>query len=129
MKKSTKTIVAVVTVAIAVLGLLALAGVFMNRANKISYSEFFEKAGIVTDVNGNKSFNDEQKDQLEIVSIRSESFTIKGYDKNGRLKYVANIDRNVNVQPELNILIGNGVVIECADPNAGSFWSMKESCR
>lgn len=123
MKKSTKTIVAVVTVAIAVLGLLALAGVFMNRANKISYSEFFEKAGIVTDVNGNKSFNDEQKDQLEIVSIRSESFTIKGYDKNGRLKYVANIDRNVDVQPELNILIGNGVVIECADPNAGSFWS------
>lgn len=123
MKKSTKTIVAVVTVAIAVLGLLALAGVFMNRANKISYSEFFEKAGIVTDVNGNKSFNDEQKDQLEIVSIRSESFTIKGYDKNGRLKYVANIDRNVNVQPELNILNGNGVVIECADPNAGSFWS------
>ena len=44
MKKSTKTIVAVVTVAIAVLGLLALAGVFMNRANTLTTTEFFAKA-------------------------------------------------------------------------------------
>ena len=77
MKKSTKTIVAVVTVAIAVLGLLALAGVFMNRANTLTTTEFFAKAGIVYEDNDIK-FDTANKDNLEIKTVRFETYALKG---------------------------------------------------
>ena len=72
MKKSTKTIVAVVTVAIAVLGLLALAGVFMNRATEVKTTEFFTKAGIVYE-DGEAKFDVANKDNVEIKIVRFET--------------------------------------------------------
>lgn len=122
MKKSTKTIVAVVTVAIAVLGLLALAGVFMNRANTLTTTEFFAKAGIVYEDNDIK-FDTANKDNLEIKTVRFETYALKGYDKNGRLKYKASLFPADAFMREVDVLKINGVTIDCADPNAGSFWS------
>ena len=49
MKKSTKTIIIVAVVLIAVIGVLSLAGVLTNSARKKTTSEFFGYAGITVE--------------------------------------------------------------------------------
>ena len=124
MKKSTKTIIIVAVILIAVIGVLALAGVLTNSARKKSTSEFFGKAGIVvsTDASGDVKYSfDESK--CEFDSILIDTYTIKGL-KNGKVLYTTYRDiYAATTENELNLLKAHGIAYDCADPNAGSFWS------
>ena len=122
MKKSTKTIIAIITAAIVAIGLLALAGVLMNRAEELTTTEFFEKAGIVYE-DGSIKFDTANKDNLDIQKVEFNTYSLKGYDGKGRLRFKASLFPTDAFMDEVGVLKVNGVIIDCADPNAGSFWS------
>ena len=124
MKKSTKTIIIVAVVLIVVIGALALAGVLTNSARKKSTYDFFKEAGITVtaDSDGSAvySFN---KDNCKFDSILIDTYTIKGL-KDGKVVYTTYRDiYAATTENELNLLKANGIAYDCADPNAGSFWS------
>ena len=124
MKKSTKTIIVIATILVAVIGILALAGALTGSARKKSTQDFFEKAGIVytkdADDNVKYTFN---ASKCEFDSILIDTYTIKGI-KDGRVKYTTYRDiYAATTENEINVLKANGVAFDCADPNAGSFWS------
>ena len=95
-----------------------------SGGKEVSTSEFFEKAGIVYDADGGVTFN-ENKKQIDKVVINV--YTMKGYDRleNGNYSaiYSANLYPSTIFEEELAILKQNGVVLDTADPNAGSFFS------
>ena len=124
MKKSTKTIIVIATILVAVIGILALAGALTGSARKKSTQDFFEKAGIVytkdADDNVKYTFN---ASKCEFDSILIDTYTIKGI-KDGKVKYTTYRDiYAATTENEINVLKANGVAFDCADPNAGSFWS------
>ena len=124
MKKSTKTIIIVAVVLIVVIGALALAGVLTNSARKKSTYDFFKEAGITVtaDSDGNAvySFN---KDNCKFDSILIDTYTIKGL-KDGKVVYTTYRDiYAATTEKEIALLKANGIAYDCADPNAGSFWS------
>ena len=124
MKKSTKTIIIVAVVLIVVIGALALAGVLTNSARKKSTYDFFKEAGITVtaDSDGNAvySFN---KDNCKFDSILIDTYTIKGL-KDGKVVYTTYRDiYAATTEKEIALLKANGIAYNCADPNAGSFWS------
>ncbi len=124
MKKSTKTIIIVAGVLIVVIGALALAGVLTNSARKKSTYDFFKEAGITVtaDSDGNAvySFN---KDNCKFDSILIDTYTIKGL-KDGKVVYTTYRDiYAATTEKEIALLKANGIAYDCADPNAGSFWS------
>lgn len=124
MKKSTKTIIIVAVVLIVVIGALALAGVLTNSARKKSTYDFFKEAGITVtaDSDGNAvySFN---KNDCKFDSILIDTYTIKGL-KDGKVVYTTYRDiYAATTEKEIALLKANGIAYDCADPNAGSFWS------
>lgn len=124
MKKSTKTIIIVAVVLIAVIGVLSLAGVLTNSARKKSTYDFFKEAGITVtaDSDGNAvySFN---KNDCKFDSILIDTYTIKGL-KDGKVLYTTYRDiYAATTENELNLLKAHGIAYDCADPNSGSFWS------
>ena len=134
MKKSTKTIVVVSVIVVAVIGILLLAGRMVSSAEKKDTTEFFRLAGIEY-----KTEEGESEPKIVFVkktSTSSESYidkividtyTLKGYTKlsNGKYvqKYVAYLYPSSTFQAEIEVLKVNGVVFDCEDPNSGSFFS------
>ncbi|MBR2385073.1 MAG: ATP-dependent zinc metalloprotease FtsH, partial [Clostridia bacterium] len=97
---------------------------------KLETSKFFEKAGITYTEDGEVSYN--RTDKTEIVKVTIDVYTLKGYkvEKNkitGEDKYVqvyqAYLYPSSLYEEELNLLKKNGLRLDCADPNAGSFFS------
>lgn len=124
MKKSTKTIIIVAVVLIAVIGVLSLAGVLTNSARKKTTSEFFGYAGITVEESASGEvvykFN---KDNCKFDSILIDTYTIKGL-KDGKVLYTTYRDiYAATTENELNLLKAHGIAYDCADPNSGSFWS------
>ena len=124
MKKSTKTIIIVAVVLIAVRGVLSLAGVLTNSARKKTTSEFFGYAGITVEESASGEvvykFN---KDNCKFDSILIDTYTIKGL-KDGKVLYTTYRDiYAATTENELNLLKAHGIAYDCADPNSGSFWS------
>ena len=124
MKKSTKTIIIVAVILIAVIGALALAGVLTNSARKKTTYDFFKEAGItVTADSDGKAVYSFNKDNCKFDSILIDTYTIKGL-KDGKVVYTTYRDiYAATTENELNLLKANGIAYDCADPNAGSFWS------
>ena len=124
MKKSTKTIIIVAVILIAVIGVLALAGVLTNSARKKTTSEFFKYAGVTVEesAGGDIVYRfDESKCQFDSILI--DTYTIKGL-KGGRVLYTTYRDiYAATTENELNLLKAHGIAYDCADPNSGSFWS------
>lgn len=124
MKKSTRTIIIVAIALISVIGILALAGALTSSARKLSTQDFFEKAGVQYTYNSadgsvRYSFTDTQA----FDSILIDTYTIKGL-KNGKI--VNTTYRDIfaaTTEKEIEILKAHGIAYDCADPNAGSFWS------
>lgn len=124
MKKSTKTIIIVAVVLIVVIGALALAGVLTNSARKKTTSEFFGYAGITVEESaGGEVVYKFNKDNCKFDSILIDTYTIKGL-KDGKVLYTTYRDiYAATTENELNLLKAHGIAYDCADPNAGSFWS------
>lgn len=124
MKKSTKTIIIVAVVLIVVIGALALAGVLTNSARKKTTSEFFGYAGITVEesASGEIVYKFEERN-CKFDSILIDTYTIKGL-KDGKVLYTTYRDiYAATTENELNLLKAHGIAYDCADPNAGSFWS------
>ena len=124
MKKSTKTIIIVAVVLIVVIGALALAGVLTNSARKKTTSEFFGYAGITVEESaGGEVVYKFNKDNCKFDSILIDTYTIKGL-KDGKVVYTTYRDiYAATTEKEIALLKANGIAYDCADPNAGSFWS------
>ena len=124
MKKSTKTIIIVAVVLIAVIGVLSLAGVLTNSARKKTTSEFFGYAGITVEESaGGEVVYKFNKDNCKFDSILIDTYTIKGL-KDGKVLYTTYRDiYAATTENELNLLKAHGIAYDCADPNSGSFWS------
>ncbi len=121
MKKSTKTIIIAVVAIVAILGILAFAGMLTNSSKKLDTTTFFEKAGIVYSGSEDKLGYDASKNELDGIIV--DTYTLKGV-KNNRVIYTAYRDVfGQTFNEEIDVLKRNKVVINCADPNAGSFWS------
>ena len=124
MKKSSKTTF-IIILAIAVL--LAVTLILLSSANgskEKSTTEFFELAGIVYDSEGGVSFD---KSKQEIDKILINVYTMKGYEStvNGTFRaiYSANLYPSTLFEEEFALLKENGIILDCSDPNAGSFFS------
>lgn len=124
MKKSTKTIIIVAIVLIAVIGVLSLAGVLTNSARKKTTSEFFGYAGITVEESaGGEVVYKFNKDNCKFDSILIDTYTIKGL-KDGKVLYTTYRDiYAATTEKEIALLKANGIAYDCADPNSGSFWS------
>ena len=124
MQKSTKTIIIVAVVLIAVIGVLSLAGVLTNSARKKTTSEFFGYAGITVEESaGGEVVYKFNKDNCKFDSILIDTYTIKGL-KDGKVLYTTYRDiYAATTENELNLLKAHGIAYDCADPNSGSFWS------
>ena len=124
MKKSTKTIIIVAVVLIAVIGVLSLAGVLTNSARKKTTSEFFGYAGITVEESaGGEVVYKFNKDNCKFDSILIDTYTIKGL-KDGKVLYTTYRDiYAATTEKEIALLKANGIAYDCADPNSGSFWS------
>ena len=130
MKKSSKTAIIVIVLIAVTLGLLALGGLFTNRVASVDTSKFFELAGIeykdATAEDGSETktivYN---ADKAVIKKIVVNVYNLTGYNatNNGKAVYSASLYPQTIFTEEFEILKKNGVVIDCADPNAGSFWS------
>ena len=134
MKKSTKTIVVIAVILVAVIGVLVLAGRLISSSEKKETTEFFRLAGIeykleegetepkITFVKKTSTSSEYYIDKIVI-----DTYTLKGYTKlsNGKyaLKYTANLFPTNAFQNEIEVLKLNGVVFDCEDPNSGSFFS------
>ncbi len=124
MKKSSKTTFIIIMVLAVLTAVVLILLSSTSGGKEVSTSEFFEKAGIVYDADGGVTFN-ENKKQIDKVVINV--YTMKGYDRleNGNYSaiYSANLYPSTIFEEELAILKQNGVVLDTADPNAGSFFS------
>ena len=131
MNKTAKTVISVIIAIAALFGVLALAGVFTGSSTDVATSEFFKKIGVeyvdVT-VDGNTekkvAYNAETGKKYR-VSVNVYNLTAYEVLDNGKYKkaYTANLYPTAIFQEELEVLKKNGVVIDCSDPNEGSFLS------
>ena len=130
MKKSSKSTIIVTLVVVALLAFLFIMLSSNFTITKLETSKFFEKAGITYTEDGEVSYN--RTDKTEIVKVTIDVYTLKGYkvEKNkitGEDKYVqvyqAYLYPSSLYEEELNLLKKNGLRLDCADPNAGSFFS------
>lgn len=134
MKKSAKTAVIVIAIIAAVLGLLAIGGLFSSRVESLSTTDFFKKAGIeyrdaagsapsgdyVTDGDKIIVFN---KENAKIAKIKVNVYSVTGYDEKGNAIATTSLYPQTFFSSEIELLKKNGLVIDCVDPNQGSFWS------
>ena len=134
MRKSSKAtiIITLIVVALAAFVLLLLS---QGNSKTVSTTEFFKLAGIeyktVTDTSEGASGETEtvinyKATAAKIDYIVIDVYTLRGYKKeaNGNvLKYESNLYPSAIFEKEFEILKGAGVVLECSDPNAGSFFS------
>ncbi len=137
MKKTTKTIIAIVAVC-----LLAFLGYSLLRSalfgyTKVSTSEFFELCGITTKID--ETSGDSGKIQYVVdktktanvdkitIDIYSLKADLKGRvttsDKGVTTRIACNFTRENMDWELLSVLAANGVQIDNTDPNAGSGWS------
>ena len=131
MNKTAKTVISVILAIAALFGVLALAGVFTGSSTDVATSEFFKKIGVeyvdVT-VDGNTekkvAYNAETGKKYR-VSVNVYNLTAYEVLDSGKYKkaYTANLYPTAIFQEELEVLKKNGVVIDCSDPNEGSFLS------
>lgn len=137
MKKSARTAIVVIVIIAVTFGLLALGGLFTRRTENVSTTKFFELAGIeyktadgetITDgsvVKGNQKIIVYNPQKATIKKIVVNVYNLTGYDatQNGKAVYETSLYPQTFFTEEIELLKKNGVVIDCADPNAGSFWS------
>ena len=137
MKKSARTAIVVIVIIAVTFGLLALGGLFTRRTENVSTTKFFELAGIeyktadgetITDgsvVKGDQKIIVYNPQKATIKKIVVNVYNLTGYDatQNGKAVYETSLYPQTFFTEEIELLKKNGVVIDCADPNAGSFWS------
>ena len=137
MKKSARTAIIVIVIIAVTFGLLALGGLFTRRTESVSTTKFFELAGIEYKTADGETITDGSivKDDQKIIVYNPQKATIKkivvnvynltGYDasQNGKAVYDTSLYPQTFFTEEIELLKKNGVVIDCEDPNAGSFWS------
>ena len=137
MKKSARTAIVVIVIIAVTFGLLALGGLFTRRTENVSTTKFFELAGIeyktadgetITDgsvVKGDQKIIVYNPQKATIKKIVVNVYNLTGYDatQNGKAVYETSLYPQTIFTEEIELLKKNGVVIDCADPNAGSFWS------
>ncbi len=137
MKKSSKTAIIVIIAIAAIFGILAVAGTFSDSVYEYETSEFFKEAGIVYVDSGDASPDGQiSKDDKEIkfdpqtsnfdqITINIYNITAYKKDAKGRLVKVAttSLYPQSTFAEELELLKQSGVVIDCVDPNEGSFFS------
>ena len=132
MKKSSKP---TIIIALVVVGLLAFLFIMLSSnftVKKVDTAKFFEKAGITYNENGDPEYVKPQGDDA-IVAITIDTYTLKGYkyevskitgEKKLVQVYEANLFPSSLYEEELNVLKKqNGFIIDCEDPNKGSFFS------
>ena len=137
MKKSARTAIIVIVIIAVTFGLLTLGGLFTRRTESVSTTKFFELAGIeyktadgetITDgsvVKGDQKIIVYNPQKATIKKIVVNVYNLTGYDatQNGKALYETSLYPQTFFTEEIELLKKNGVVIDCADPNAGSFWS------
>lgn len=136
MRKSSKAtiIITLIVVALAAFVLLLLSS---NSSTTVPTTEFFLKAGIkyetVTVGEGEDAKTETvityDKSKAEIDQIVIDVYTLRGYKRavgssdKYVLVYESNLYPSTIFEEEFDVLKKNGVVLECTDPNAGSFFS------
>ena len=122
MKKSAKTAVIVIAIIAAVLGLLAIGGLFSSRVESLSTTDFFKKAGIeyrdaagsapsgdyVTDGDKIIVFN---KENAKIAKIKVNVYSITGYDEKGNAIAATSLYPQTFFSSEIELLKKNGYVL------------------
>ena len=124
MKKSSKTTFIVI---LAIIILAAFTLIMLSSANsgkELATTEFFEKAGIVYNTDGEITYEEKGK---EIDYVLINTYKMKGYTHLGNNKYkevyTTNIYPSSIFEEEFAVLKANGIILECSDPNSGAFFS------
>ena len=134
MRKSSKAtiIITLIVVALAAFVLILLSS---SSSTTVPTTKFFEHAGISYDTVTNPDGSEEttityKKTGATIDYIVIDVYTLRGYKKVGlagneklTLVYESNLYPSTIFEEEFDILKKHGVVLECTDPNAGSFFS------
>ncbi len=131
MKKSPKSTIIITLVVVALLAFLFIMLSSNFTVKEVSTAKFFEKAGIEY-VDGKAVYKEPQGNDA-IVKITIDTYTLKGYkyeeskitgEKKLVQVYEANLYPSSLYEEELNLLKKQeGFVIDCEDPNKGSFFS------
>ena len=131
MKKSSKSTIIVTLVVVAALAFLFIMLSSNFGVTKVTTSEFFKKAGISYNVDGDAVYT-KQDGEGAIVAVTVDVYTLKAYKSEinqitGKPKYVQVYETNLYpsslYEDELAALKTGGMILDCADPNAGSFFS------
>lgn len=132
MNKTAKTIISVILAIAALFGVLALAGVFSRNATSMDTSEFFKAVGIEYVDETNVGGSTEKKPVYKQKDGKNYKIIVDVYNltaceelPTGRYKkvFTTSLYPTAIFQEELEVLKKNGVVIDCSDPNQGSFLS------
>ncbi|MBE5742333.1 MAG: ATP-dependent zinc metalloprotease FtsH [Clostridiales bacterium] len=123
MKKSSKSMIIIAIVIVALLAFAFLILPMLSPVKDVETHEFFEKAGIVYTDDG-ITYN-ENKAVIKKISINV--YSITGYEALPSGKYMARYESSLypydTFAKEIELLKNNGVQLDLADPNAGSFFS------
>ena len=130
MNKTAKTVISVILAIAALFGVLALAGVFTGSSKYLETTEFFKQVGIkyedTIDANGVKSRTISYTPTEKEYKLHVDGFKISAYVKDGgryTKVYTTNNYPWTIAGDDMEVLKRNGVVIDCSDPNEGSFLS------
>ena len=127
MKKSSKTTLIVI---IAVVALMAFVFIMLSSSiggREVTTTEFFKQAGIVYENEAVDYKKPDDSDSIDLILI--DAYTLKGYHETAKgsgkysLVYQTNLYPSDVFGEELALLKKNGVIVDCKDPNAGSFFS------
>lgn len=144
MKKSTKTLIIIATLLVAVV--LVAVYIHFNSADDVVTSVFFDRVGVVytdsdnlAEIENNPEIKvvykgdgfvitDKYKEgetykEIEVKKLVISSYNITAYDSNGRALYKTSYSRSQKDDEILKGLTSLGMVVDYSDPNSGSFLS------